>query len=532
MVDIASLSIQVDATSVKQADVALDGLGNAALGAEKSTKRFERSADSATKKTGNFRNVAGQLGFQIQDVAVQLQSGTSAFTVLGQQGSQVASIFGPGGAVIGAFIAVTSAIAGSLIPALFDAQDEMEGLEDRVDSLIGKLNVVQLREFNTAIEQQKARIVELRDAYNQASNQQVKQLSVFEKLISTQEEIRQAEREAIEQNVKASSEAFQVLSDAELKLQRLLDERNSLLDEIDGEGEKRKERELSRRREIRNALSEELEAQRLFASTIEQLDPAFAQQERFFDQLDAIDSFNIAAQEKERLREEAFRQHQERMASIAGKGTSSVIAANEVGFRGLTETQAAGLGATAQALGNFASIAEAGGQKSFNTYKRLAQAQAAISSTLAVLAVLGDATIQPTPLRLGLAFSIGALAVAQVAQIQKQKFDGQRAFGGQVQAGRSFLVGEKGPELLTMGSQNGFITPNHRMPGQGGGDSAITIVNNTSAPIGNVTEQRISATERAIIIEEARSAVSRDVANPNSQLSRSLSRNTTARRSR
>ena len=37
------------------------------------------------------------------------------------------------------------------------------------------------------------------------------------------------------------------------------------------------------------------------------------------------------------------------------------------------------------------------------------------------------------------------------------------------------MVGEKGPELLTMGSNRGFITPNNKIGG--GGDNTTNIVN-------------------------------------------------------
>lgn len=57
-----------------------------------------------------IRGGFGQLGHQVQDVAVQLQGGTDAMIVLGQQGGQIASVFGPGGALIGAFVAVGSAV--------------------------------------------------------------------------------------------------------------------------------------------------------------------------------------------------------------------------------------------------------------------------------------------------------------------------------------------------------------------------------------------------------------------------------------
>jgi hypothetical protein len=43
--------------------------------------------------------------------------------------------------------------------------------------------------------------------------------------------------------------------------------------------------------------------------------------------------------------------------------------------------------------------------------------------------------------------------------------DGARANGGPVSAGGTYLVGERGPELLHMGSASGSITPTHKMGG-------------------------------------------------------------------
>ncbi len=67
----------------------------------------------------------------------------------------------------------------------------------------------------------------------------------------------------------------------------------------------------------------------------------------------------------------------------------------------------------------------------------------------------------------------------------------KRALGGQVSANQTYLIGERGPELLTMGSQGGYVTPNNQL--QGGSASApiieINIQNNTgqqmNASVGN-----------------------------------------------
>lgn len=67
-------------------------------------------ANGGIKAVGNgFKNVGstiGQVGFQVQDFAVQVGGGTSALTAFAQQGSQLLGIFGPGGAVAGALLAI------------------------------------------------------------------------------------------------------------------------------------------------------------------------------------------------------------------------------------------------------------------------------------------------------------------------------------------------------------------------------------------------------------------------------------------
>lgn len=67
-------------------------------------------ANGGLKQVGNgFKNVGttiGQVGFQVQDFAVQVGGGTSALTAFAQQGSQLLGIFGPGGAVAGALLAI------------------------------------------------------------------------------------------------------------------------------------------------------------------------------------------------------------------------------------------------------------------------------------------------------------------------------------------------------------------------------------------------------------------------------------------
>lgn len=104
--------------SGKKAATGLKGAGDAA---GQASAKFNQGATEATKMTsaaGKLGTMSGQLrsniqnaSYQLQDIAVQAQMGTNAFTILGQQGSQLLGIFGPGGAVAGGLLAVGAAIA-------------------------------------------------------------------------------------------------------------------------------------------------------------------------------------------------------------------------------------------------------------------------------------------------------------------------------------------------------------------------------------------------------------------------------------
>ena len=106
--------------------------------------RMGAANQAMNKSAGSMRMMRGgmnQMGYQIQDIAIQLQMGTNPFMVLSQQGSQIASLFGVGGAMIGAIGAIAGAIAMSLLPKLFDSKDAMDELKESADALDGILRV-------------------------------------------------------------------------------------------------------------------------------------------------------------------------------------------------------------------------------------------------------------------------------------------------------------------------------------------------------------------------------------------------------
>ena len=132
------LELKEKGATKAQLDAARAALKNAeALKKQADAARFASQSAGATN--GAFRAMRGstqQLSWQLQDVAVQAQMGTSAFTILGQQGPQMASIFGSGGAVLGALVAFGAILAGAVYRSLTGTGEAMKKLKTINESLI------------------------------------------------------------------------------------------------------------------------------------------------------------------------------------------------------------------------------------------------------------------------------------------------------------------------------------------------------------------------------------------------------------
>ena len=98
-------------------------------------------------------------------------------------------------------------------------------------------------------------------------------------------------------------------------------------------------------------------------------------------------------------------------------------------------------------------------EKAFKAHKALAVAQAVISTYQAAASAIA---FPPGP-PISLIYVAGAIAAgfAQVNAIKSQQYTG-RALGGPVSQGRTYMVGEQGPEMFTP-TAAGNITPNNQM---------------------------------------------------------------------
>ena len=89
--------------------------------------------------------------------------------------------------------------------------------------------------------------------------------------------------------------------------------------------------------------------------------------------------------------------------------------------------------------------------------------------------------------------TIYALAIANVGKIASQNYP-ERQAGGDVRPGETYLVGERGPELLTVGQYGGNVTPNRNLA-QG---VIINIYDGTGRKIDQaISDLRVEVVERA-----------------------------------
>lgn len=143
-------------------------IASAIRNSQKLDNQLKKNTDSMRGFTRQGRAQMGQLGHQMQDVAVQLQMGMNPMMILGQQGSQIAAIFGSGGAVVGAFIAVAAVIGSVFVPSLFDAKREAGEFHDDIIKAAGGVDKLTEAQRRLAELDLKLRIQEQQRAVEQA----------------------------------------------------------------------------------------------------------------------------------------------------------------------------------------------------------------------------------------------------------------------------------------------------------------------------------------------------------------------------
>ena len=144
----AASALESVAAEIKRVGEQAQVAGNALQsGITEQLERVQQNAvglNNATTKAaggfGNLRGMAQQVGWQLQDVAVQAQMGTNAIVIMTQQGSQLIGAFNP---LAGAAIAVGGALIGALLPSLFNTGKAAEEMANKA-----KILTKNLRDFS------------------------------------------------------------------------------------------------------------------------------------------------------------------------------------------------------------------------------------------------------------------------------------------------------------------------------------------------------------------------------------------------
>jgi len=396
----------------------------ASISAQKLAQNQSKMGNGAVvagKKMGLMRSRVQQVGFQVQDFAVQLQGGTSAFVAFGQQGSQLAGAFGPGGAIIGAFIAIGSIIGGvlasqmanagnavdDLIDRLRDGTEELEKLGDAQKRVFRREQLILISDTEEKVESYKEKIKEaeatLSRLQNATAGMGVSQFLLDREIAKSTETLDDL-NSGREAEVKTLAAQKQLLSDVAAgvsKESKAVEERNK----------KRSQAAFSR--VSRTGASPAIQALNEFEARKKVIDEAQKNEVATQMQVDLARAVNA-------------RVLQEDLTAIAKQGIDERSKLEQASFN-------AQVGAAGQIAGNLAQIAKAGGKDQFDNYKAFASAQAAINAGLAISGVLAQSAILG-PLAIPLSVTIGALAAVQIAQIQSQEFQPRR-HGGQMRAG-------------------------------------------------------------------------------------------------
>ena len=467
----------------------------------------------AGRLTGSLAASGGALAFNaVQAVRVQLalarMAGVSTTAAAGMlalgAATRTASI---AMATLGGPVGIVLIAAASLYyfrDALFETKEEVSSLQPELDSLTDSMNNWTKAQLNN---QRVALVADLRAARSAAMDLS-DALAIAEQKERMSNIRSQGRTKQMGANTVAASELrreYQEQASDVLALEGTL----SLLDqqlEIVNQTSKNTSTSVDSLSEAtKEAAAAAAQMAKDYASVIGALNPGQAEFTRYADQLDMIDSFNISASEKEALREESFRQHTDRMNAIAGDGNAGMIEQQASYSEARKNIDAAILSSASSVASNLAGVIGdmAGKQSAAYQAAFLVQQGFALATSIVNTQMAAAAALAPPPIGLGpvaglpYAATIEGLGAANVAIIAAQTVSGlvsnasgARAMGGSVTGGNSYMVGENGPEVVTMGG-SGVVTPSS--VNNNGGATSITQVFQLGGGEGDAKRQILAA---------------------------------------
>ena len=491
MADVAELGIKITTDGVITATKELDNLEKQGKKTETQTKNLGTAAKNNVSSFKMMKGGATQVSYQLQDVAVQAQMGTSAFTILAQQGPQLASVFGPGGAVAGAVIAFGAILAGALYNSLTgtgDAmkalQEDMKSLEDNFDNL-GEAAKAYVRTLVTT------RVAEYDKALAELNEEKRSGIKVtYDGFLAQAKEIESQEDFADRMQVNATEierltflreEAIKSIDDTTDATESLI---KSLTVEFDTLGMTKREIALYKvgtdesqaaNRQAINTLYDKIEAHEKEQEAIKETDrlnrEMVANEERLESLFIKLNEQKVKTDEK--LKADELKREEDLFGAIQKLNKEKI--AEELRVQNAKDAiQNYALASASNVVGQMSAIAQEGSdaQKAlFAIQKAIAIAQIIVSTEQA--AALASAYVAGAgPIAwLASVTGIRAMGYASAGLVAGTAIAGGRALGGQVRGGESYLVGERGPELLTMGT-SGRIATNENLKRAVGGESS------------------------------------------------------------
>lgn len=180
------------AAEIKKVDKATENLSGSGtgMGLKALTSEANKVTAAGVKMGTGMQNV----GYQVQDLAVQIGSGQSAFRALGQQMPQLLSGFGPWGIALGTISAVAIPLAGTILNLAQATEESTAATMDAIDAtvkmareqeLAGSLETEALQRKN-ALTETLRQITTAQYAYNESLQEQ---LGILTETQATENEI-------------------------------------------------------------------------------------------------------------------------------------------------------------------------------------------------------------------------------------------------------------------------------------------------------------------------------------------------------
>jgi len=210
----------------------------------KSQMNLAQATVMGGKKMNRFGAISQQVGYQVGDFFVQVQSGTSALVAFGQQGTQLAGLLpGVAGAVIGISLAVGTMLARSFMQArgavegsadslrafqktLKDTKSEVAQVNLEIEALKAGFESVKEYKYTKGIEGSQQRILDLQEQITKASKVTNSVSAAIVKRLQKRIELEQKSIEEARAGLRALRSQTNELKTQQTILSNIMDKRN------------------------------------------------------------------------------------------------------------------------------------------------------------------------------------------------------------------------------------------------------------------------------------------------------------------